>query len=110
MDRLRIHKKIRSQIQGTKDKPRLSVFRSNKHICAQLIDDEKGVTICSVSDRGIKKGKQTKSERARAVGVEIAKKSKMTGVGKIVFDRGGFRYHGRIKCVAEGAREGGLIF
>lgn len=90
--------------------PRLSVFRSSKHIYAQIIDDEKAATICAVSDAKEGKTKNTKVQRAHDVGVAIAKEAKKAGIEKVVFDRGGFRYHGRIKEVAEGAREGGLVF
>ncbi|OGD32148.1 50S ribosomal protein L18 [Candidatus Azambacteria bacterium RIFCSPHIGHO2_02_FULL_52_12] len=110
MDRVSIHKRIRAKVAGTTKRPRLSVFRSNQHIYAQLIDDEKGETLSAVSDAHIKKGKHTKSELAKMVGMEIAKKAKAAGVDKVVFDRGGFRYHGRVRHVADGAREGGLAF
>ena len=110
MKREQIHKRIRAKISGTNERPRLSVFRSNQHIYAQLIDDEKGATLLALSDAHIKKGKHTKAELAKMVGVELAKKAKASGVESIVFDRGGFRYHGRVKQIADGAREGGLIF
>lgn len=110
MERTAIHKRIRAKISGTNERPRLCVFRSNQHIYAQLIDDEKGVTLLALSDAHIKKGKHTKSELAKMVGVELAKKAKGSGVESVVFDRGGFRYHGRVKQIADGAREGGLIF
>lgn len=110
MDRATIHKRIRAKISGTNQRPRLSIFRSNQHIYAQLIDDEKGATLLALSDAHIKKGKHTKSELAKMVGVELAKKAKAKGVESVVFDRGGFRYHGRVKQIAEGAREGGLVF
>ena len=109
MNRKRIHKRIRSKIHGTAVAPRLAVFRSTKYMYAQLIDDAKEVTICAATDAAYK-GKDTKSERAKKVGEEIAKKAKEAGITKAVFDRGGFPYHGRVKAVADGAREGGLIF
>lgn len=109
MNRKRIHKRIRAKIQGTAFAPRLAVFRSTKHMYAQLIDDVKAVTLCSSSDVA-HKGKRTKAERAKNVGEEIAKKAKEAGITKAVFDRGGFPYHGRVKAVADGAREGGLKF
>lgn len=109
MNRKRIHKRIRATIQGTSATPRLAVFRSAKYMYAQLIDDAKEVTLCAASDVA-HTGKHTKSERAKKIGEEIAKKAKETGITKVVFDRGGFPYHGRIKAVADGAREGGLIF
>ncbi|MCR4322997.1 MAG: 50S ribosomal protein L18 [Candidatus Azambacteria bacterium] len=109
MNRKRIHKKIRAKIQGTALVPRLAVFRSTKYMYAQLIDDTKAVTLYAVSDI-TKKEKHTKSESAKILGEEIAKKAKEGGITKVVFDRGGFPYHGRVKAVAEGARSGGLIF
>ena len=111
MNRERIHKRIRAKIQGTSEMPRLSVFKSSQHIYAQLIDDEKGATIVAVRDEEVKdKKKSVKSDLARLVGGEIAKKAVAKGIKKAVFDRGGFQYHGRIRAVAEGAREGGLKF
>ena len=111
MNRERIHKRIRAKIQGTSEMPRLSVFKSSQHIYAQLIDDEKGATIAAVRDEEVKdKKKSVKSDLARLVGGEIAKKAVAKGIKKAVFDRGGFQYHGRIRAVAEGAREGGLKF
>jgi len=92
--------------------PRLSVFRSNTEIYAQLIDDVNGVTLASASsrDKGIKAQKATKTEKSKMVGESIAKKAIAVGLASCVFDRGGFLYHGRVKAVAEGAREGGLKF
>jgi large subunit ribosomal protein L18 len=107
----RRHRRIRAKVIGTKERPRLSVFRSNQHICVQLIDDEKGKTLVSVSDLKVKKKKGlTKTEIAKEVGKSIAKKALEKRIEKIVFDRGGYKYHGRVKAVAEGAREGGLEF
>lgn len=106
--RTRRHGRIRAKVRGTEDRPRLSVFRSNKHIVAQLINDEKGVTLVAVSTASVKKG--TKTERAREAGKQVALAGKGKGITKAVFDRGGFRYTGRIAAVAEGAREGGLTF
>ncbi len=104
-------RKIRARVFGTKERPRLSVFRSNKHIYCQLINDEKGHTIISASDRELKNSKaKNKIEIAFEVGKLIAKKAKKLGIEKIVFDRGGYKYHGRVKALAEGAREGGLKF
>lgn len=102
-------KKVRAKIFGTEDRPRLSVFRSNKSIYVQVIDDTKGVTLVSLSDKKLAK-KMTKTERARKTGEELAKKAKAKKISKVVFDRGGYRYHGRIKALAEGARKGGLKF
>ncbi|MCD6550589.1 50S ribosomal protein L18 [bacterium] len=108
------HKKIRSRISGTAQIPRLCVFRSNRHIYCQLIDDQKGHTIASASDFEVKKaslkGLNKKVAVAYQVGKLIARKAKEKNIKKIVFDRGGFAYHGRVKAVADGAREGGLEF
>jgi large subunit ribosomal protein L18 len=103
------HKRVRSKISGTKEVPRLCVFKSNNHIYAQLINDEKGKTLASADDRKQTK-KMKKVEKAKEVGKEIAKKAVDLKIKKVVFDRGGYKYHGRIKSVAEGAREGGLNF
>ena len=109
--RKRRHKRVRAKISGTAKIPRLCVFRSNKHIYAQLIDDTQGKTLLSASDLEIKfKGKKTKTEKAFEVGKLIAKKAQEKKIQKIVFDRGGYKYHGRVKALAEGAREGGLKF
>ncbi len=103
---------IRAKISGTTQKPRLSIFRSNSDIYAQLIDDTKGVTIASASskDKDIAAQKVTKSEKSKLVGAAIARKATELGLNTVVFDRGGYLYHGRVKAVAEGAREGGLQF
>ncbi len=104
---------MRAKVKGTAKRPRLSVFRSNKHIYAQLIDDEKGKTLMSVNDLSLKSaGKKSgkKSEIAKIIGQEIAKKAEEKKIKKVVFDRAGYKYHGRIKAVAEGAREAGLEF
>lgn len=107
----KIRKRIRRSITGTESKPRLSVFRSNKEIYAQLIDDVSGKTIAASSsrDKGVS-DKGTKSEVAEAVGKAIAEKAKEAGVEVISFDRSGYLYHGRVKSLADGAREGGLKF
>ena len=110
MDRKVIHKRIRARVKGTEERPRLSVFRSNQHIYAQIIYYEKRITLCSASDIAKKSKGNTKTDAAKSVGLEIANKAKEKKVEFAVFDRGGFRYHGRIKAVAEGAREGGLKF
>ncbi len=103
--------RVRSRIVGTSERPRFSVFRSNAHIYGQLINDEKNVTLISCSDSAIKsKTKQTKTQIAENVGAELAKKAIAKKIKKVVFDRNGFRYHGRIKALAEGARKGGLEF
>jgi large subunit ribosomal protein L18 len=106
--RERRHKRIRSKVAGTADMPRLSVFKSNKFMYAQLIDDDKGVTLAAASTQTIK-GK-TMLEKAKALGQEIATRGMAKNIKKVVFDRGGFIYIGRVKAVAEGAREGGLKF
>ena len=110
--RQNIRYRIRAKIAGTAQKPRLSVFRSNADIYVQLIDDDKSVTLAAASsrDKDIKAQKGTKSEKSKLVGQAIARKAKELGIETIVFDRGGNLYHGRVKQVAEGAREGGLIF
>jgi large subunit ribosomal protein L18 len=100
--------RVRARITGTAEKPRLSVFRSNTHITVQAIDDVNGKTLLSAHDMSIKKG--TKSEKAKEVGVGIAKALIEKGVTSCIFDRGGYLYHGRVKALAEGAREGGLKF
>jgi large subunit ribosomal protein L18 len=109
--RLRRHRRIRAKVKGTAEIPRLCAFRSGRHIYAQLIDDEKGRTLVSASDAEVKgKTKKTKSDLSREVGKLIAQKSLAEKFEKVVFDRGGYQYHGRIKNLAEGAREGGLKF
>ena len=106
--RLKRHLRVRNKVSGTQERPRLVVFRSLKHIYAQLVDDTLSKTIATVSDLGMEQGK--KSERAAEVGKLIADKAKTAGITKVVFDRAGYRYHGRIKAVADGARKGGLEF
>lgn len=106
--RKRRHARIRSRVKGTAEMPRLAVFRSNTSIYAQLIDDSQAITIGAASD--IKDNAGTKTERAKKVGAEIAKIAKSKNISKVVFDRGGFMYTGRVAAVAEGAREGGLEF
>jgi len=109
--RKRRHLRVRARINGVSERPRLCVFRSNQHITAQLIDDTCGKTLLTASDLKLEgKEKQTKTERARIVGKLIAKQAKAKKIDSIVFDRGGYRYHGRVKALAEGAREGGLKF
>lgn len=107
-NRIRRATRVRARIQGTAQKPRLSVFRSNIHISVQAIDDVSGVTLCSANDMSIKKG--TKSERAIEVGTLIAKTMLEKGITTCVFDRGGYLYHGRVKSLAEAARTAGLAF
>ena len=106
--RARRHNRIRAKVAGTAERPRLSVFKSNMYVYAQIIDDAKGVTLAAASDMGAK-GK-TKTERAKIAGTELAKKAVAAGVKEVAFDRGGFIYTGRVRALAEGAREGGLVF
>ncbi|MGJ7033872.1 50S ribosomal protein L18 [Niabella hirudinis] len=110
--RTSIRRSIRQKISGTSEKPRLAVFRSNTDIYAQLIDDNQGVTIAAAStkDKDIMAQSGTKSEKGKLVGAAIARKAADLNVKAVVFDRGGYLYHGRVKAVAEGAREGGLQF
>ena len=110
--RQKIRYKIRKRISGCQDIPRLAVFRSNKEIYAQLIDDSQSATLASASsrDKSICNQKSTKVEKAKMVGKLIAERAKESGVKNVVFDRGGFLYHGRIKALAESAREAGLKF
>ena len=106
------HKRIRENLSGTSEKPRLSVFRSNANIEAQIIDDVKGVTLVSASslekELNLKNGGNV--EAAKVIGAEIAKRAKKAKINTVVFDRGGYLYHGRVKALAEAAREGGLEF
>jgi large subunit ribosomal protein L18 len=109
--RARIKKRIRKNISGTSTRPRLSVFRSNKQIYAQVIDDVKGVTITSASSH-VKDSTQkvNKTDQAKLIGKEIAEKASKAGIKEVVFDRNGYLYHGRVKALAESARENGLKF
>ena len=106
--RARRHLRVRKRVSGTAERPRLVVYRSLKHIYAQLVDDVKNHTLMTVSDLKVGDGK--KQERSVAVGKEIAAKAKEAGITRVVFDRAGYKYHGRVKAVADGAREGGLEF
>ncbi len=110
--RKRIHKRVRKIVKGTAERPRLSVFRSNKEIYAQLIDDDKGVTLAATSsrDKEVASQKGTKTEKAAMVGEKIAKLALEKGIETVTFDRSGFLYHGRVKSLADGARKGGLKF
>ena len=103
----RRHKKIRASVSGTETRPRLFVSRSNNHIYASIINDDKGITLAASSDKDMK---GTKMEKAKQVGENIAKLAKEKKIEAIVFDRGGYKYHGRVKALAEGAREIGLKF
>jgi large subunit ribosomal protein L18 len=110
--RLKIKKRIRSVVSGSADRPRMSVFRSNKDIYVQLIDDNDGKTLLSASssEKGLADEKGTKTEVAGKVGKLIAEKAKEAGIETVVFDRNGYLYHGRVKALADGAREEGLKF
>ena len=112
--RTRIHRRIRKRMSGTADRPRLAIFRSQSHIYAQVINDESGTTLCTASSldetlkKDLKRGATVAA--AKAVGKLIADRAKEKSVERVVFDRGGFLYHGRIKALADAAREGGLQF
>jgi large subunit ribosomal protein L18 len=109
--RLRRHRRVRGRVQGSADRPRLVVFRSNRGIEAQLVDDLSGRTVAAASWLALKKSfKGGKSEQAAEVGKRLAASAKQAGVDACVFDRAGYLYHGRVKSLAEGAREGGLKF
>ena len=110
--RSKIRSRIRGRISGTTVRPRLSVYRSNKDIYAQIIDDSKGVTLCSASssEDGIKDAKDNKVAKSAMVGKKLAEKAIAAGIKSVVFDRGGYLYHGRVKSLADAAREGGLEF
>ncbi|MDH5442080.1 MAG: 50S ribosomal protein L18 [Candidatus Nomurabacteria bacterium] len=108
LSRKRRHGRIRSVISGTADRPRLAVFKSNKYIYAQLIDDVAGATLACASD--IKEAKGTKMDRAKLVGESLATSAKTKKITSVVFDRGGFSFAGRVKALADSAREGGLVF
>lgn len=109
--RRRIHYRIRKKVRGTAERPRLSVYRSNKYIYAQLIDDVAGLTLAAASS--LEKAvaiEGTKTEQAKAVGQLLAQRAQGINIAAVVFDRGGYLYHGRVKSLADGAREGGLLF
>ena len=108
LNRIKRHARVRAKVKGTTECPRLSVFRSINHIYAQLIDDTAGKTLASVSTLNIKKGK--KAEQAKEIGQKLAEQAKKLGIKKAVFDRGAYKFHGRVKALADGAREGGLKF
>lgn len=112
--RSKIRRRIRSTIRGTADRPRLSIFKSNKHVYLQLINDLDNLTIMSVSSKSTDLQKELKdkaaTEAAQIIGKVIAETAKNKGIDKVVFDRGGYKYHGIVKAAADGAREGGLDF
>ena len=109
--RIRRHRRVRKKVRGTAERPRLAVHRSNKHISAQVIDDRSGRTLAAASttEAALREGAAT-VDTAKAVGQKLAERAKAAGVDKVVFDRGGFIYHGRVAALADGAREGGLEF
>jgi len=108
--RERRRRRIRGKVAGTAERPRLAVFRSNLGISAQLIDDQAGKTLAAASWQGLSKFKGNKTDQAKEVGKQLAASAKAAGIETCVFDRGGYLYHGRVKALAEGAREGGLTF
>jgi large subunit ribosomal protein L18 len=109
--RLRIHKRIRQRLSGTQERPRLAVFRSLNHIYAQVIDDQQGLTVAAAaSTEKDLRGKGGNVEGAKVIGKKVAERAKEKGITKVVFDRGGYLYHGRVKALAEAAREAGLEF
>jgi len=112
--RVRRHRRVRGKVHGTAERPRLVVHRSINHLEAQVVDDVAGVTLAGLStnapDHRAKRGEQNKTDASRELGKALAEKAKAAGVSKVVFDRGGYLYHGRVKAFAEGAREGGLEF
>ncbi len=108
--RERRHRRIRGKVVGTAERPRLVVYRSNKGISAQLVDDLEAKTLAAASWLNLKTFKGNKTEQAAEVGKLLAANAKQAGIGSVVFDRGGYLYHGRVKALAEGAREGGLKF
>jgi large subunit ribosomal protein L18 len=110
--RIRRHVRVRKVVSGTPERPRLAVYRSLTHIYAQVIDDEQGRTLAAAStiEKTLRDGSGNKTDRAKSVGAAVAKKAMDAGVTKVVFDRGGNRYHGRVKALADAAREAGLQF
>jgi large subunit ribosomal protein L18 len=110
--RLRRHRRVRKKVRGTADRPRLAVFRSNNHITAQVIDDITGRTLAAASttEADLRSGSTGNTAAAKKIGALVAERAKVAGVSKVVFDRGGFMYHGRVAAVADAARENGLEF
>ena len=110
--RLRRHRRVRKKVRGTSERPRLAVFRSNNHITAQIIDDVAARTLAAASttEADLRSGATGNREAAKKIGTLIAERAKAAGISKVVFDRGGFMYHGRVAAVADAAREGGLEF
>jgi large subunit ribosomal protein L18 len=112
LGRARRHRRVRKKVTGTAERPRLSVFRSNRHIYAQIIDDASGATLVSAStmEKDLQLAGKNKTEAAAEVGRAIAGRAREKGVDRVIFERGGNLYHGRVKALAEAAREGGLVF
>jgi large subunit ribosomal protein L18 len=108
--RLRRHRRVRGKVAGTAERPRLVVFRSNRGIFAQLVDDDSGRTLAGAGWKGVSSTSGSKTEQATEVGKALAAAAKAAGIERCVFDRGGYLYHGRVKALADGAREGGLEF
>jgi large subunit ribosomal protein L18 len=108
--RLKRRRRVRAKVRGSAERPRISVFRSNRGIFVQLIDDDAGLTLVAVNWTESDLRDLGPMDQARRAGAELAKRAKATGIERAVFDRGGYQYHGRVKALAEGAREGGLIF
>jgi large subunit ribosomal protein L18 len=108
--RQRRRRRIRGKVHGTAERPRVAVYRSNLGISAQLVDDDAGRTLAAASWQQLKKFKGSKTEQAAEVGKLLAANAKQAGIGRVVFDRGGYLYHGRVKALADAAREGGLEF
>ena len=108
--RLRRHRRVRGKVAGTAERPRLVVFRSNRGIFAQLVDDESARTLASASWTSLGKLSGSKTDQAAAVGKALAAAARTAGIERCVFDRGGYLFHGRVRALAEGAREGGLLF
>ena len=108
--RAKRHRRVRKKVSGTSERPRLAVFRSNRHIYAQLIDDTSGRTLASAStaDAGLRSGPTATVDAAKAVGQLVGERAKAAGISRVVFDRGGFRYHGRVAALCDGARAAGL--
>ena len=108
--RLKRHRRVRAKVSGTASRPRISVFRSNRGISAQLVDDDSGATIAAVNWTEEALRGLGPMEQSKQIGAELAQRAKAAGIERAVFDRGGYQYHGRVKALAEGAREGGLQF
>ena len=108
VSRIRRHARVRSKVKGSSARPRLAVYRSITHIYAQLIDDVAGKTLAAASSLDARDSKDKKAERAKAVGTALGERAKKAGINEVVFDRGGYRYHGRVKALAEGVRAAGV--